>query len=166
MCAHLIFMTMVEVIWQVDSREENMKQKKNIILLASLMSSLVLTGCASNDEQITQQKSQIEQINTLESKVSTLESQVNTLETELQKQKSTDSEIYQTVHRLDVAQNKLKEQAQQQADEAIMYYMIKQGDTLYSIARDHGIALEDIIQLNPHIVNPKRLLIGDLLNVK
>lgn len=147
-----------------------MKQKKNIILLASLMSSLVLTGCASNDEQITQQitqqKSQIEQINTLESKVSTLESQVNTLETELQKQKSTDSEIYQTVHRLDVAQHKLKEQAQQQADEAIMYYMIKQGDTLYSIARDHGIALEDIIQLNPHIVNPKRLLIGDLLNVK
>ncbi|MDD9178671.1 MULTISPECIES: LysM peptidoglycan-binding domain-containing protein [Aliivibrio] len=143
-----------------------MKQKKNIILLASLMSSLVLTGCASNDELIAQQKNQTEQMSVLESKVSTLESQVGTLEAELQKQKETDSEIYQTVRKLDVAQGELKAQAQQQADKAVMYYTIKQDDTLYSIAREQGIALEDLLQLNPKIANPKRLLIGDVLNIK
>ncbi|KAB2824666.1 LysM peptidoglycan-binding domain-containing protein [Aliivibrio finisterrensis] len=143
-----------------------MKQKKNIILLASLMSSLVLTGCASNDELIAQQKNQTEQMSALESKVSTLESQVGTLEAELQKQKETDSEIYQTVRTLDAVQGELKAQAQQQADEAVMYYTIKQDDTLYSIAKEQGIALADLLQLNPKIDNPKRLLIGDVINIK
>ncbi|MGR6834033.1 LysM peptidoglycan-binding domain-containing protein [Aliivibrio wodanis] len=142
-----------------------MKQKK-IILLASLMSSLVLTGCASNDELIAQQKNQTEQMSALESKVSTLETQVGTLESELQKQKETDSELYQTVRKLDAAQGELKAQAQQEADKAVMYYTIKQDDTLYSIAKDQGIALEDLLQLNPQIDNPKRLLIGDVLNIK
>ncbi|OCH46932.1 LysM peptidoglycan-binding domain-containing protein [Aliivibrio fischeri] len=143
-----------------------MKQKKSIILVASLMSSLVLTGCASNDELIAQQKNQTEQMSALESKVSTLESQVGTLEAELQKQKEADSEIYQSVRKLDAEQSELKAQAQQQADEAVMYYTIKQDDTLYSIAREQGIALEDLLQLNPKIDNPKRLLIGDVLNIK
>ncbi|GLR74387.1 MULTISPECIES: LysM peptidoglycan-binding domain-containing protein [Aliivibrio] len=143
-----------------------MKQTKNIILVASLMSTLVLTGCASNDELIAQQKNQTEQISALESKVGTLESKVNTLETELQSQKDTDSEIYQTVRKLDAEQNELKAQAQKQVDEAVMYYTIKQDDTLYSIAREQGIALEDLLQLNPQIDNPKRLLIGDVINTK
>ena len=143
-----------------------MKQKKNIILLAALMSSLVLTGCASNDELIAQQKNQTEKMGALESKVSTLESQVNTLKTELQSQKETDSEIYQTVRKLDTAQGELKAQAQQEADKAVMYYTIKQDDTLYSISKEQGIALEDLLQLNPQIDNPKRLLIGDVLNIK
>lgn len=143
-----------------------MKQKKNIILLASLMSSLVLTGCASNDELIAQQKNQTEQMSALESKVSTLETQVGTLESELQKQKDTDSELYQTVRKLDAAQGELKAQAQQEADKAVMYYTIKQDDTLYSISKEQGIALEDLLQLNPQIDNPKRLLIGDVLNIK
>jgi LysM repeat protein len=142
-----------------------MKQKK-IILLASLMSSLVLTGCASNDELIAQQKNQTEQMSALESKVSTLETQVGTLESELQKQKDTDSELYQTVRKLDAAQGELKAQAQQEADKAVMYYTIKQDDTLYSISKEQGIALEDLLQLNPQIDNPKRLLIGDVLNIK
>lgn len=30
-------------------------------------------------------------------------------------------------------------------------YTIKQGDTLWTIAKLHGVALEDIIRLNPHI---------------
>lgn len=145
---------------------ENMKQKKNIILLASLMSSLVLTGCASNDELIAQQKNQTEQMSALESKVSTLESQVTTLDSELKKQKETDSELYQTVRKLDAAQGELKAQAQQEADEAVMYYTIKQDDTLYSISKKQGIALEDLLQLNPKIKNPKHLLIGDVLNIK
>jgi LysM repeat protein len=130
------------------------------------MSTLVLTGCASNDELIAQQKNQTEQISALESKVGTLESKVNTLETELQSQKDTDSEIYQTVRKLDAEQNELKAQAQKQVDEAVMYYTIKQDDTLYSIAREQGIALEDLLQLNPQIDNPKRLLIGDVINTK
>lgn len=130
------------------------------------MSTLVLTGCASNDELIAQQKNQTEQISALESKVGTLESKVNALETELQSQKDTDSEIYQTVRKLDAEQNELKAQAQKQVDEAVMYYTIKQDDTLYSIAREQGIALEDLLQLNPQIDNPKRLLIGDVINTK
>lgn len=130
------------------------------------MSSLVLTGCASNDELIAQQKNQTEQMSALESKVSTLETQVGTLESELQKQKDTDSELYQTVRKLDAAQGELKAQAQQEADKAVMYYTIKQDDTLYSISKEQGIALEDLLQLNPQIDNPKRLLIGDVLNIK
>lgn len=150
-----------------------MKQNKNIILLASLMSTLVLTGCASNDELIAQQKNQTEQMGVLESKVSTLESQMNTLKVDLQSQKETDSEIYQAVRKLDAAQGELKAaqgelkaQAEQQADEEVMYYTIKQNDTLYSIARNQGIALEDLLQLNPKIDNPKHLLIGDVINIK
>ena len=91
-----------------------MKHKKNIILAASLMSALVLTGCASNDELIAQQKNQTDQISALESKVSTLES-------ELQKQQSEGKEISQTVRQLSVKQDELNAQAQQQADEAVMY---------------------------------------------
>ncbi|MBB1315664.1 MULTISPECIES: LysM peptidoglycan-binding domain-containing protein [Aliivibrio] len=136
-----------------------MKHKKNIILAASLMSALVLTGCASNDELIAQQKNQTDQISALESKVSTLES-------ELQKQQSEGKEISQTVRQLSVKQDELNAQAQQQADEAVMYYTLKQDDTLYSIAKDQGIALDDLLQLNPQIKNPKRLLIGDVINIK
>lgn len=136
-----------------------MKQKKNILLVASLMSALVLTGCASNDELITQQKNQTEQINTLESKVSVLEA-------ELQNQKEADSKIYQAVRNLDEAQGELAAQAQQEADNAGMYYTVKQSDTLYSIAKEQGIALDDLLQLNPQIDNPKRLLIGSVLNIK
>lgn len=130
------------------------------------MSSLVLTGCASNDELIAQQKNQAEQINAIESMVGTLETQVGTLEYELQKQKDADAELYQAVRELDVAQGELKAQAQQEADQAVMYYTIKQGDTLYSIAKDQGITLENLVQLNPQIDNPKRLLIGAVLNIK
>ena len=136
-----------------------MNHKKNIILAASLMSALVLTGCASNDELIAQQKNQTDQISALESKVSTLES-------ELQKQQSEGKEISQTVRQLSVKQDELNAQAQQQADEAVMYYTLKQDDTLYSIAKDQGIALDDLLQLNPQIKNPKRLLIGDVINIK
>ena len=136
-----------------------MKHKKNIILAASLMSALVLTGCASNDELIAQQKNQTDQISALESKVSSLES-------ELQKQQSEGKEISQTVRQLSVKQDELNAQALQQADEAVMYYTLKQDDTLYSIAKDQGIALDDLLQLNPQIKNPKRLLIGDVINIK
>ncbi|OCH18825.1 MULTISPECIES: LysM domain-containing protein [unclassified Aliivibrio] len=136
-----------------------MKQKKNVLLIASLMSALVLTGCASNDELIAQQKNQTDQINTLESKVSTLEA-------ELQKQKDIDGEIYQVIRNLDAVQGELAAQAQQDADNAGMYYTIKQDDTLYSIAKEQGISLDDLLKLNPQIENPKRLLIGDVLNIK
>ncbi len=143
-----------------------MKQKKNIILVASLMSSLVLTGCASNDELIGQQKQHAEKINSLESTLNTLESRVTTLDNELQNQKETDKNIYQAVNKLDTEQNKLKEKAQQQVEQAMMHYTIKQGDTLYSIAKEQGITIEGLLQLNPKIANPKRLLIGDVINIK
>ncbi|MUJ38040.1 LysM peptidoglycan-binding domain-containing protein [Aliivibrio fischeri] len=143
-----------------------MKQKKNIILVASLMSSLVLTGCASNDELIGQQKQHAEKINTLESTVSTLESRVTTLENELQAQKETDKDIYQAVNKLDTEQGKLKEQAQQQVEQVDKFYTIKQDDTLYSISVEFGLTVDELFQLNPKIENPRRLLIGQIINIK
>ncbi|MUI53253.1 LysM peptidoglycan-binding domain-containing protein [Aliivibrio fischeri] len=143
-----------------------MKQKKNIILVASLMSSLVLTGCASNDELIGQQKQHAEKINTLESTVSTLESRVTTLENELQAQKETDKDIYQAVNKLDTEQGKLKEQAQQQVEQVDKFYTIKQDDTLYSISVEFGLTVDELLQLNPKIENPRRLLIGQIINIK
>ncbi|OCH06813.1 peptigoglycan-binding protein LysM [Aliivibrio fischeri] len=143
-----------------------MKQKKSIILVASLMSSLVLTGCASNDELIGQQKQHAEQINTLESTVSTLESRVTTLESELQAQKETDKDIYQEVNKLNTEQGKLKQQAQQQVEQADKFYTIKQDDTLYSISVEFGLTVDKLLQLNPKIENPRRLLIGQIINIK
>ncbi|MUK50921.1 LysM peptidoglycan-binding domain-containing protein [Aliivibrio fischeri] len=136
-----------------------MKQKKSIILVASLMSSLVLTGCASNDELIGQQKQHAEQINTLESTVSTLEN-------ELQAQKETDKDIYQEVNKLNTEQGKLKQQAQQQVEQADKFYTIKQDDTLYSISVEFGLTVDELLQLNPKIENPRRLLIGQIINIK
>ena len=47
----------------------------------------------------------------------------------------------------------------------ITSYQIKNGDTLYSIARANGILLNDLITANPQISNPNMLNVGDTINI-
>lgn len=42
-------------------------------------------------------------------------------------------------------------------------YTVKRGDTLYSIASDHGISVRDLATHNEHIPNPRFLITGDVL---
>ena len=129
--------------------------KKQIMMATALVSTLALSGCASNDDIIEQQKQQAEQINTLDSKV-------NTLESELQRQQNADRNISQAVSQLHAEQNNLSTQVEQTAK----IYSIKQNDTLSSVAKDNGMDLEELLQLNPQIEKPNSLLIGQMINVK
>ena len=128
---------------------------KQIMMATALVSTLALSGCASNDEIIEQQKQQAEQINTLDSKVNTLESQ-------LQKQQNVDKQISQVVSQLHTKQNNLNQQVEQTAK----IYSIKQNDTLSSVAKESGMELEELLQLNPQIEKPNSLLIGQMINIK
>ena len=129
--------------------------KKQIMMATALVSTLALSGCASNDEIIEQQKQQAEQINTLDSKV-------NTLESELQRQQNADQQISQAVSQLHAEQNNLNQQVEQTAK----IYSIKQNDTLSSVAEEYGMSLEALLQLNPQIEKPNYLLIGQMINIK
>ena len=129
--------------------------KKQIMMATALVSTLALSGCASNDDIIEQQKQQAEQINTLDSKV-------NTLESELQRQQNADRNISQAVSQLHTKQNNLSTQVEQTAK----MYSIKQNDTLSSVAKDNGMDLEELLQLNPQIEKPNSLLIGQMINIK
>ena len=129
--------------------------KKQIMMATALVSTLALSGCASNDDIIEQQKQQAEQINTLDSKVNTLESQ-------LQRQQNADKQVSQAVSQLHTKQNNLSQQVEQTAK----IYSIKQNDTLYSVARENGMSLEALLQLNPQIEKPNSLLIGQMINIK
>lgn len=51
------------------------------------------------------------------------------------------------------------------ADNAI-YYTVKAGDTLTAIARRNGTTILAILQLNPKIVNPDKICVGDKIRVK
>lgn len=46
-----------------------------------------------------------------------------------------------------------------------MTYKVKAGDTLSKIAKRNGITLAQLLQLNPKIKNPDRILIGQVINV-
>ena len=129
--------------------------KKQITMATALVSTLALSGCASNDDIIEQQKQQAEKINTLDSKVNTLESQ-------LQRQQNADKQISQAVSQLNTKQNNLSQQVEQTAK----IYSIKQNDTLSSVAKEHGMELEELLQLNPQIKTPNSLLIGQMINIK
>ena len=129
--------------------------KKQIMMATALVSTLALSGCASNGEIIEQQKQQAEQINTLDSKVNTLKSQ-------LQRQQNADKQVSQAVSQLHTKQNNLS----QQMEQAAKIYSIKQNDTLYSVAKDNGMDLEELLQLNPQIEKPNSLLIGQMINIK
>jgi LysM repeat protein len=41
-----------------------------------------------------------------------------------------------------------------QFEQMVKIYSVKQNDTLFIIAKDHGISLEELLQLNPQIEKP------------
>lgn len=43
---------------------------------------------------------------------------------------------------------------------------VEKGDTLGKIALEHGMSLKDLISLNPHIVNPNKINVGDYIIVR
>lgn len=132
---------------------------KKTIIAISLLSSLVLSGCASNDEIIAQQKQQAEQINTLGVTVSTLDSTVNTLESELEVQTDRNNLMAKTVRQVYAEQSQLKTQAAK-------YYSIKENDTLSRIAVEQGISLATLLKLNPQIDNANILFVGHIISIK
>ena len=133
-----------------------MNKKKNIIIAISLLSSLVLSGCASNDKIIAEQK---QQINTLGVTVSTLESTVNTFENELEVQKNKNNQMAKTLLQVSIEQDQLKNMTAE-------HYTIKENDTLYSIAEEQGVSLTELLALNPQIENANLLLIGHIIRIK
>jgi len=46
------------------------------------------------------------------------------------------------------------------------FYIVKSGDTLWSIARAHGLTLEEILALNPQITNKNVIHVGNKINIK
>ena len=46
-----------------------------------------------------------------------------------------------------------------------VYYQVVKGDSLWSIAQRYGMALSDLIALNPQIKNPNLIHIGDEVRV-
>ena len=46
-----------------------------------------------------------------------------------------------------------------------VYYQVVKGDTLWAIASRYGMALSDLIALNPQIKNPNLIHIGDEVRV-
>lgn len=44
-------------------------------------------------------------------------------------------------------------------------YTVKQGDTLYSIARQHNVTVASVLQANPLITNPNLIFSGQVLNI-
>lgn len=44
-------------------------------------------------------------------------------------------------------------------------YIVRSGDSMSSIAASHGIALNQLLELNPHIDNPDLIFAGEAINV-
>lgn len=45
-------------------------------------------------------------------------------------------------------------------------YTVKKGDTMWAIAKAHGLTLESLIVMNPQIENPNLIYVGQKINVK
>lgn len=56
-------------------------------------------------------------------------------------------------------------QAAQTTQTIPVYYQVVKGDTLWAIASRYGMALSDLIALNPQIKNPNLIHIGDEVRV-
>lgn len=44
-------------------------------------------------------------------------------------------------------------------------YIVKKGDTLWQIAQEHGMQLNDLIAKNPQIQNPNLIIPGEIINI-
>ena len=136
-----------------------MNKKQHIFLVASLLSTLALSGCASNDEIIAQQKQHTEQITVLGDTVDSLGDAVSALEDQLIIQQGINVGLSQDVGQLYVERDEL-------AQIAAATYTVIQGDTLSGVAAANDMSLEKLIQLNPQISNPNLLLVGHIINIK
>ena len=63
------------------------------------------------------------------------------------------------------AQTSQSSGSDQAAQTMPVYYQVVKGDTLWSIAMRYGMALSDLIALNPQIKNPNLIHIGDEVRV-
>ena len=63
------------------------------------------------------------------------------------------------------AQTSQNSGSDQAAQTIPVYYQVVKGDTLWSIAMRYGMALSDLIALNPQIKNPNLIHIGDEVRV-
>ncbi|MCF7354736.1 LysM peptidoglycan-binding domain-containing protein [Vibrio sp. CK2-1] len=125
-----------------------LKSKQKIITLTMLASALALSGCASNDEVIEQQNQQAEQLSSLQA--------------DLQAQKESNQQLADKVDQLAMDQDEIKQGMQDKSSA----YVIKENDTLYRIASEHDMTVDELQQLNPEIKNPKSLLIGQTIKLK
>lgn len=125
-----------------------LKSNKKVITLTALVSALVLSGCASNDELIEQQNQQAEQLSSLQA--------------DLQAQKESNQQLADKVDQLSMDQDEIKQQMQ----DASSTYVIKENDTLYRVAMQNGMSVDELLQLNPEIKNPNALLIGQTITIK
>ena len=48
----------------------------------------------------------------------------------------------------------------------ITYYVVQKGDTLSGIANNLGIKLADILKMNPQIINPDKIEVGQQIIIK
>ncbi|WP_105903188.1 LysM peptidoglycan-binding domain-containing protein [Vibrio gangliei] len=124
-----------------------LKSNKKLITLTALVSAVALSGCASNDELIEQQNQQAEQISSLQS--------------DLQAQQEANQQLSDKVDQIAADQDEMK----QKMAESSNVYVIKENDTLYRIAQDNGMSVDELLQLNPDIKNPNALLIGQKINL-
>ena len=46
-----------------------------------------------------------------------------------------------------------------------MTYIVKPNDTLWKIAKDHNISLNELLALNPQITNPSLIFPGQTINI-
>ncbi|MGO2322109.1 MULTISPECIES: LysM peptidoglycan-binding domain-containing protein [Vibrio] len=125
-----------------------LKSNQKIITLTMLASALALSGCASNDEVIEQQNQQAEQLSSLQA--------------DLQAQKESNQQLADKVDQLAMDQDEIKQGMQDKSSA----YVIKENDTLYRIAKEHDMTVDQLQQLNPEIKNPKSLLIGQTIKLK
>jgi LysM repeat protein len=51
------------------------------------------------------------------------------------------------------------------AEPSYTIYVVKKGDTLYAIAKAHGITLKALMAANPEVTDPKKLRIGQKLKI-
>jgi LysM repeat protein len=56
-------------------------------------------------------------------------------------------------------------QQQQEDDPAVDTYTVQPGDTMWGIALRHGVPLTTLIDANPHIVNPRVIFPGQVINI-
>lgn len=129
----------------------------NNIIAFTILSTIILSGCASNNDDAIKKHS--EQINQLNSKIKNMNDEIVSIESS---SKSADSTHSKVLVELKKEQNAIKNQLMKTENS----YAIQENDTLYSLANKFNTTTENLLELNPQITSPNRLLIGHIINVR